>query len=246
MARFTIQGDHLAGQKVLLDGITGGSCYHDGGRLKIGPDGQLYMTTGETFHASLAASKGTLNGKILAMNLDGGGEHMVAWGFRNPQGIAWDPQGHLYASNNGPTGDLGLCCHDSICYVQQGGFYGWPWWAGNVRTGYGGSPSQQRTPPIAESDSTVWAPSGMTFFAPRGQQPTLLVAELSGQALRRLIIDPANPSHVVSQSIVFSSHGRLREAVAGPDGCLFVLTSNRDGRGSPSAGDDQLLRLCPK
>ena len=246
VARFTIAGDALTGQQVLLDGIPGGSCYHDGGRLKIGPDGLLYLTTGETFNPALAASPGGLNGKVLAMNLDGSGEHVVGWGFRNPQGIAWDAAGHLYASNNGPTGDLGLCCHDSISYVQPGGFYGWPWWAANVRTSYGGSPPQQRTPPIANSGDTVWAPSGMAFFALPGQRASLLVAELSGKALRRVIIDPADPGHVLSMSIVLSGYGRLRDVVAGPDGCAYVLTQNRDGRGTPGAADDQALKLCPK
>lgn len=246
VSRFRIQGTALTGEKVLLDGIPGGSCYHDGGRLKIGPDGLLYVTTGETFRYQLAANPDNLSGKVLAMNLDGTGEHRVAWGFRNPQGLAWDAAGRLYVSNNGPTGDLGLCCHDSIFQVTPGDFYGWPWYAGNVRTAYDGSPPQQRTAPIAESGDTVWAPSGMTFFAPVGQQPTLLVATLSGKALRRLIIDPADPSHVLEQQIVFSGYGRLRDAVAGPDGCVYVLTSNRDGRGSPSAADDQVLRLCPR
>lgn len=246
VSRFTIQGLHLTGERVLLDGIPGGACYHDGGRLKIGPDGLLYLSTGETFHYQLAADPGNLNGKVLAMNLDGTGEHRVAWGFRNPQGLAWDAAGHLYVSNNGPTGDLGLCCHDSIFQVTSGGFYGWPWWAGNVRTGYPSPPAQPRGTPIAESGDTVWAPSGITFFALPGQQATLIVAELSGRALRRLVIDPADPSHVLRQEVVFGGYGRLREAVAGPDGCLYVLTSNRDGRGSPGAQDDQVLKLCPR
>jgi len=246
VARFTIQGDQLVSEKVLLDGIPAGACYHDGGRLKIGPDGLLYLSTGETFNPSLAASPSGLNGKVLALGLDGSGEHVVGWGFRNPQGITWDAAGHLYASNNGPTGDLGLCCHDSIFYVQRGGFYGWPWFAANVRTSYGGSPPQARTPPILNSGDTVWAPSGIAFFALPGQRASLLVAELSGQALRRLVIDAADPGHVLSTSIVFSGHGRLRDVVAGPDGCAYVLTSNRDGRGTPSAEDDQVLKLCPR
>lgn len=246
IARFTIQGDQLVSEKVLLDGIPAGSCYHDGGRLKIGPDGLLYATTGETFNASRAASPTGLNGKILALGLDGSGEHVVAWGLRNPEGIAFDAAGRLYASNNGPSGDLGLYHHDSLYLIQPGGFYGWPWWAGSVRTGYGGSPPQQRTPPIVETGDTTWAPSGITFFARPGEQAVLIVAELFGRALRRLVIDPANPANVTSQSIVLSGYGRMREAVAGPDGCLYALTSNRDGRGSPGAADDQVLKLCPK
>lgn len=246
VSRFTIQGDQLTAEKVLLDGIPGGSCYHDGGRVKIGPDGLLYVTTGETFSPSLAASPNGLNGKVLAMNLDGSGEHVVGWGFRNPQGIAFDAAGRLYASNNGPTGDLGLYHNDAVFYVRPGGFYGWPWWAANVRTGYGGSPPQARTPPLVSSGETTWAPSGIAFFALPGQRPALLVAELAGKALRRIVIDAANPGHVVSSGIVLTGYGRLREVVAGPDGCAYLLTSNNDGRGTPGALDDQVLKACPK
>jgi glucose/arabinose dehydrogenase len=248
VSRFTIAGDSLTSEQVLVDGIPGGTCYHFGGRLKLGPDGWLYFTTGEGFVPSRAATPNGLNGKVLRVHTDGSGLEVYAWGFRNPQGLAWDAAGRLYASSNGPTGDLNLCCRDEVDLVQQGGFYGWPEWAATTRTSYPqGSMPADRVPPIAESgDATVWAPSGMTFFAPsRDQQPTLLLAELKGEALRRFVIDPSDPSKVTSQEIVLQGRGRLRDAVAGPDGCLYVLTSNRDTRGTPQAGDDQVLKLCP-
>ena len=246
VSRFHIDGDHLTGEQVLLDGIPGGACYHFGGRLKIGPDGMLYVTTGEGFVASRAADPNNLSGKILRLNLDGSGESMFAWGFRNPQGLAFDQKGRLYASNNGPSGDLGLCCHDSLYLVTQGGFHGWPAWAANVKTSYSAAGLPARTPPIAESGGDTWAPSGMTFYQRSiDEVPTLLVATLRGQALRRFILDPANPGGVVSNEVVLSGEGRLRDAVTGPEGCLYVLTSNRDGRGSPHAGDDRVLQLCP-
>jgi glucose/arabinose dehydrogenase len=248
VSRFTISGDRLTSARVLVDGIPGGTCYHFGGRLKLGPDGWLYFTTGEGFVASRAANPNGLNGKVLRVHPDGTGLEVYAWGFRNPQGLAWDASGRLYASSNGPTGDLNLCCRDEVDLVQQGGFYGWPEWAATTRTSYPqGSLPAQRVPPIAESgDGTVWAPSGMTFYAPRKDElPTLLVAELKGEALRRFVIDPADPSKVTSQEIVLQGRGRLRDAVAGPDGCLYVLTSNRDTRGTPQTGDDQVFKLCP-
>jgi glucose/arabinose dehydrogenase len=103
-----------------------------------------------------------------------------------------------------------------------------------------------RVPPIAESGNDTWAPSGMAFYTPRAnERPTLLVASLKAGDLLRLTIDPANPAHVLAQETLLSGFGRLRDAVAGPDGCLYVLTSNRDGRGSPSAQDDKVLRACP-
>ena len=247
ISKFTIQGNTLVGEQVLLDGIPGGTCYHFGGRLKIGPDGYLYATTGEGYVASRAASPTGLSGKILRLHLDGSGMEVFAWGFRNPQGIAFDSAGRLYASSNGPTGDLGLCCHDEIDYVQQGGFYGWPEFAATVRTGYGqdGMPAQ-RSGPIANSGTGTWAPSGITFYSPRAhEQATLLVATLRGQALRRFIIDAADPNKVDAQQVVLQGKGRLRDVVAGPDHCAYVLTNNRDTRGTPQAGDDHLFQLCP-
>ncbi|TMF88986.1 MAG: PQQ-dependent sugar dehydrogenase [Chloroflexi bacterium] len=248
VSRFTIEGDKLSGEQVILDGIPGGSCYHFGGRLKFGPDGYLYLTTGEGFVASRAADPNNLSGKILRVHEDGSGREMYAWGFRNPQGLAFDPAGRLYVSNNGPTGDLGLCCHDEVDLVQQGQFYGWPAWAGGQRTGFGQGSLPNRTGPMVESGaSTAWAPSGMTFFAASaGETPTLFVATLKGEAVRRFIIDPSDPGKVASQEVVFGNAGRMRDAVAGPDGCLYVLTNNRDTRGAPRAGDDQVLKLCPQ
>jgi glucose/arabinose dehydrogenase len=246
VSRFAIQGDQLVNERMILDGIPGGTCYHFGGRIKFGPDGRLYVTTGEGFVASRAATPNGLSGKILSVNPDGGDLKVFAWGFRNPQGLAFDPQGRLYASNNGPTGDLGLCCHDTVDLVQEGKFYGWPAWAGNTQTRYGTGGLPAYTAPIAESGNTVWAPSGITFYSPaKTQRAALLIAELSGQAVRRLLIDAADPGKVVSQDIVVQGYGRLRDLEAGPDGCLYVLTSNRDGRGNPGGSDDRVLKLCP-
>jgi len=247
ISRFTIQADSLVGEQVLLDGIPGGTCYHFGGRLKLGPDGWLYATSGEGYVPSRAASPSGLSGKILRLRTDGSGLEVFAWGFRNPQGIAFDAAGRLYASNNGPTGDLGLCCNDEIDLIQQGGFYGWPEFAATVRTRYGqdGMPAT-RNGPIANSGNSTWAPSGITFYTPKkNEQATLLVAELRGQALQRFIIDATDPSKVLAQEIVLEGKGRLRDIVAGPDGCAYVLTNNRDTRGTPMPGDDHLFQLCP-
>ena len=247
VSRFTNAGDKLSSEQVLLDNIPGGTCYHYGGRIKFGPDGLLYVSTGEGFVAARAADRNNLSGKILRMHDDGSGQEVFAWGFRNPQGLAFDAAGHLYVSSNGPTGDLGLCCHDEVDYVQQGAFYGWPAFAGGTRTSFGQGSLPNRAGPLAESGgSTVWAPSGMAFFpASKGEQPTLFLAELKGTSLRRFVIDAADPNRVNAQEIVFGGAGRLRDAEAGPDGCLYVLTNNRDSRGTPGAGDDKIVKLCP-
>jgi len=247
ISRFTISGDKLSGEQVILDNIPGGTCYHFGGRIKFGPDGLLYVTTGEGFVAARAADKNNLSGKILRLHDDGSGEEVFAWGFRNPQGLAFDSAGRLYVSNNGPTGEFGLCCHDEVDYVQQGAFYGWPAWAAGTRTGYGQGSLPDRVGPMVESGSGVaWAPSGMTFFAAsKGETATLFLATLKAQVIRRFIIDPSDPGKVSSQEIVFGGAGRMRDVAAGPDGCLYALTNNRDTRGTPGPGDDKVLKLCP-
>jgi glucose/arabinose dehydrogenase len=248
VSRFTISGDKLTGEQVILDNIPGGTCYHFGGRIKFGPDGLLYVTTGEGFVAARAADKNNLSGKILRLHEDGSGQEVFAWGFRNPQGLAFDAAGRLYVSNHGPTGEFGLCCHDEVDLVQQGAFYGWPAWAAGTRTSYGQGSLPDRTGPMVESGSgEAWAPSGMTFFpASKGETPTLFLATLKAQNIRRFLIDPSDPSKVASQEIVFGGGGRMRDVEAGPDGCLYALTNNRDTRGTPGPGDDKVLKLCPQ
>ena len=262
VSRFAFQDGRLTGERVILDGVPGGQLYHFGGRLGFGPDRMLYVTVGEGQHPERAADLHSLGGKVLRLRDDGSvpddnpfpGSPVWAYGFRNPEGLAWDQAGRLYVSSNGPSGgvssDFGLCCHDEVDLVQRGGFYGWPVMAGNAPAGrpqdYGNPPS--RVPPIAESGGGVaWAPSGMAFYTPDAhEQATLLLAALKTQELRRLVIDPADPAHVTRQEVVLSGEGRLRDVVSGTDGCAYVLTSNRDGRGSPRAGDDRILKLCPQ
>jgi glucose/arabinose dehydrogenase len=257
VSRFQYADGRLSGERTVLDGIPGNRCCHYGGRIAFGPDGMLYITTGEGQQPARAADRSSLSGKVLRVGDDGSvpsdnpfaGSPVYAWGLRNPQGLTWDRGGHMYLSNNGPTGEFQLCCHDEIDLIQAGGFYGWPVMAGTAPAGqaqdYGNLPA--RVPPLAESGSDTWSPSGMAAYSPdpKREQQTLLVATLRGKALRRFIVDASQPGKLAGQEVVLAGYGRLRDVVAGPDGCAYVLTSNRDGRGSPQGGDDQVLKACP-
>ena len=224
---------------------------HDGGRIAFGPDGLLYVATGETGEPELAADRGSLAGKILRVEPDGdvpadnpfGDSPVYSYGHRNPQGFDWDERGRLYASEHGPTGEDGLCCHDEINLIEAGGFYGWPFRASNSDA-LEGEPPEQPIAPIADSDSDTWAPAGLVVHEPEGGEANLLVANLVGENLLRFGLGGADA--VVGTQPVLDGFGRLRAAELGPGGCLYLTTSNTDGRGSPREGDDRILRVCPE
>lgn len=159
-------------------------------------------------------------------------------GHRNPQGLAWHHETKtLYASEHGPSGGPGSCCHDEINIIEPGKNYGWPEVAGA-----GGAP--RFVDPIAESGAhDTWAPSGIAIPSGGPWRNNLLVTALRGTHLRRLVLDPPDFRRVSAQEMLFRELGRLRDVVQGPDGTLYLLTSNRDGRGRPGADDDRLLRV---
>ncbi len=231
---------------VLLDDVRAGRV-HDGGRVKFGPDGTLYWTMGETGSADLAQSLETWNGKILRINPDGSipadnpfpGSPVYSYGHRNPQGLAWQPgTGRLYATEHGPSGAQSCC--DEVNLILPGMSYGWP-------QSFGDQSAAGTMPPLIHSgltSETTWAPGGATFVTAGPWAGSLVFAGLRGQSLYRVTLDPANPTTVTSfERLLQGRYGRLRDVVEGPDGALYVATSNRDGRGSPNAADDRVLRI---
>jgi glucose/arabinose dehydrogenase len=168
-------GVRLADERVLLGGIPAAPV-HNGGRLRFGPDRMLYATTGDAGTPARAAYPRSLAGKILRLNPNGSvptanpfpGFPVWSYGHRNPQGLAWDGDGRLYASDHGPTGEFGLCCHDEVNLIRRGGFYGWPLRAGAVRAATPGEIGLTHAParivnPVVESGGSTWAPSGIAF-----------------------------------------------------------------------------------
>ena len=246
--RLEDRGDHGRFDKVIIENIPGG-LNHNGGRIAFGPDGMLYVTTGETFEAQLAADLNSLGGKILRLTPEGKvpednpfpDSPVYSFGHRNPQGLAWHPEtGQLFASEHGPSGEFGLRAHDEINMIRPGGNYGWP----NVVGAPGLKPYAD---PLVVWKETAVPLAGMAFY-----DGDLFVAVLGRGALIRISLAQLGPGYRVerierwfAQAPHETRLGRIRDVVAAPDGRLYFLTSNRDGRGSPRPGDDKIYRLEP-
>lgn len=264
VARFTISGNTAVGEPVTLVDAIPGSRFHNGGRIAFGPDGKLYIATGAADVDAAAQDVSSLAGKILRINPDGsiptdnpfGGSPVYSLGHRNPQGLAWHPvTGALWSTEHGPTGTPPFCCHDEVNVITPGGNYGWPKYYGSlINTTHASRTVADPIFPVWESGSGKWAPGGGIFYT--GDQlagpwaDSLLFAGLGfqnagGRALYRLGIgaDDATPTGL--DSVLVNQFGRLRDVVQGPDGSIYVATSNRDGRGQPIAEDDRIVRLSP-
>lgn len=248
VSRFPLDDQFRFGEEDrILDDIPSAS-FHDGGRIAFGPDGMLYVTTGDAGEPQLAANRRSLAGKILRIAPDGSvpgdnpfrGSPVYSYGHRNPQGLAWDGQGRLFESEHGPTSEDGLCCHDEINLVRRGGFYGWPFRTGETSALSGGTPPGEPIDPIAESGNSTWAPAGLVV----DRTDALLVTALRGTRLMRFPFRGGG-TEVGAPATALDGYGRLRGAQFGPDGCLYLTTSNRDGRGDPGSNDDRILKICP-
>lgn len=243
---------------VILDRIPASS-WHDGGRIQFGPDGMLYAATGDAIVPELSQDASSLAGKILRMDRDGGapadnpweGSLVYSMGHRNPQGMDWDRDGRMIITEHGPSGRLGVG-HDEINVIVRGGNYGWPVVIGdsinnNGGVGGGGGGGTPYENPAFHTGSSTWAPSGAEFYKSDvipEWQGRYFVATLFGRALQMVQLGPDGT--VVSHTPLFGGEfGRLRDVQTGPDGHLYVLTSNRDGRGAPAPEDDRILRIAP-
>ena len=242
VVRLVINENIASIDRVLIDKIPGGQI-HNGGRIKIGPDQNLYITTGDAGNSALSQDPTSTAGKILRIKLDGSipddnpivNSPIYSLGHRNPQGLAWNSNNVLYASDHGQS------AHDEINIIQPGANYGWPLVQGDEETS--GVTTQK---PLIHSGEETWAPSGIAFVNQGPWQGNLLVANLRGQQLLDLSLNDNGTSVNNMEFWLKNQYGRLREVIQSKDGSIYISTSNRDGRGNPDLTDDKIIRLIPK
>ncbi len=240
VVRYREVNDTLGEPMVIIDNLSASSI-HDGCRLRFGPDGKLYITMGDASNAPVAQDLASYNGKILRLNDDGSvpsdnpfGSPVWSYGHRNPQGIDWHPVTHdLWETEHGATGN------DEVNRVEAGKNYGWPVIEG------GQTQAGMETPVLFFNPSI--APSGASFYtgsAIPGFVNNFFFATLAGRHLHRVRLDTADPRRVAADEVLLSNRfGRIRDVITAPDGSLYFSTCNRDGRGTPVAEDDRIVRI---
>lgn len=245
--RYTFVDGSVTEDLVLIEDIPGGA-FHDGGRIQFGPDGKLYIATGDGGYPDLAQDLDSPAGKILRINPDGtipednpfDGSPVWSLGHRNPQGMDWDESGNLVVAEHGPSGWRGVA-HDELNLITSSTNYGWPVIIGDET-------AEGMQTAIFNTGNGTWAPSGAEFYeGDKIPQWTgkYFVATLRGSHLHMVDFD-LQENAVISHSRLFQDEfGRLRDVQTGPDGFLYLLTSNRDGRGPASPNDDRILRVVP-
>ena len=231
--RYSLSGERgalsLGEGETIIRGIPA-STNHNGGRIAFGPDGMLYVTAGDAGDRESAQDVRSLAGKILRLTPDGeipadnpfDGSPVYSLGHRNPQGLAWDDGGTMYAT------EFGQDTWDELNVIEPGRNYGWPEVEGIAgRDGFV-DPVQQWSPDTA-------SPSGIAITA-----GSIFIANLRGERLREVPLDDL----AVSREYFTGEFGRVRDAVVAPDGALWLLTNNTDGRGDPMPGDDRVIRVA--
>ncbi|MER3403453.1 MAG: sugar dehydrogenase [Armatimonadota bacterium] len=251
VVRYRDAGQSLVEPKTIIEGIQG-NFVHNGTALGFGPDSKLYITTGDAAQRELAQRLDRLEGKTLRLNDDGtiprdnpfvnttnARPEIWSYGHRNAQGIDWQPgTGLMFQTEHGPSGFDGPGGGDEINIVERGKNYGWP-------VIHHRQTREGMVAPLIEFTPAL-APSGCAFY--RGNKiPTwrhnLFVACLRGERLIRVVLKGREV--VKTEPLLVNECGRLRAVVSGPDGLLYVSTSNRDGRGHPHPDDDRILRIVP-
>lgn len=234
VVRMNYINQKLTDQKIILDNIPGAS-NHDGGRIKFGPDGFLYIGTGDAQEPSQSQNIKSLAGKILRITDEGNpapnnpfNNEIYSYGHRNVQGLAWSADNQLWSTEHGPSG-IGSCC-DELNMIESGKNYGWPIIQGDK------SQSGMLTPVKHSGNNNTWAPSGAAIIG-----DSVFFSGLRGEALYEAKIKDNKVIDIKEH--YKKQYGRIREVIAGKNNSLYITTSNQDGRGAPKSGDDKVILI---
>jgi len=234
--RYRLFENQLSDKTTIIDNIPGAS-FHDGGRIAFGPDGYLYVTTGDAGNSASAQDTETLSGKILRLSDDGSippgnpfGNAVYSYGHRNAQGLAWDTAGNLWATEHGRSGTRSG--FDELNFIEKGQNYGWPVIQGDEEK------EGMINPAIHSGPDETWAPAGALYY-----NGSIFFTGLRGESIYEADIQDGRVSNI--RIHLQGKFGRLRAMSIGPNGFFYITTSNTDGRGKKYIGDDKLIRINP-
>ncbi len=256
IARYLENGKTLTEPKTIIEHIPA-SQYHSGTRLKFGPDGKLYITTGDATKQERAQRLDSINGKTLRLNDDGtipadnpfvnqpnARPEIWSYGHRNAQGMDWQPETNLmFQTEHGPSWIDGVSLFkrtggDEVNIVERGKNYGWAKISHTMKRAGMETPLVEYSPAVAPASGMFYRGNLFPAF-----KNNFFFGTLKGEAIIRLVL---NGRKIVSQDYLLKKqYGRIREVAEAPDGAIYFSTSNRDGRGSPNDGDDRILRIVP-
>jgi glucose/arabinose dehydrogenase len=249
VVRYRLSDGKLTDRREIVSHLPGSSV-HNGCRIKFGPDGKLYVTTGDAADRDIAQDLGSLGGKILRLNDDGSipadnpnaKSPIYALGFRNPQGIDWHPETRiLFQTDHGPSGFDGPGGGDEVNIIEAGKNYGWPIIHHQQRKSGLEAPFLEYTPAVAPASGAFYRGEAFPGF-----RNNFFFGGLRGQRLQRVVVSDDTPHRLIFQEALLQGEfRRIREVALGPDGFIYFSTSNRDGRATPFESDDRILRIVP-
>ncbi|HEV2905382.1 MAG TPA: PQQ-dependent sugar dehydrogenase [Pyrinomonadaceae bacterium] len=238
-------------RKVIIENIPSAQ-FHAGCRLRFGPDGKLYITTGDATDRNLAQQLNSVAGKILRLNDDGtipsdnpfvgrsdARHEIFAYGSRNAQGIDFQPGSNLlFQTEHGPSGFDGPGGGDEVNIIERGKNYGWPVIHHRQTRAGMEAPLLEYTPACAPASGMFYRGSQLPQF-----KGNFFLGCLRGTKIIRVVLDGRRV--VSEENLLDAKYGRIRDVAEGPDGFIYFSTSNRDGRGRPASDDDRIMRLIP-